>query len=264
MRKSGLHKQIASIFDGVPERKAGSAVLETETPRPSQSAQPELNPASEAFEVDSPLSRIPKPSEAKPLIQERMAMTPPPATVRPMPVPRNRALSVNRTQGPKLTEQIKKAVLGSAAANPRQKKMAVMAGLLAVVFGGVLFFSLGGVGNSRPAAAKEKPSTEVSDPSGHSASKAPAWTMPEPLPESRRDPMKPGVVNVSGSKVSESASGEFVVKGIVFSQNKPSALINNEIVKEGQVFNGAMIVRIDKSEVEFEANGKRWTQPVQR
>jgi hypothetical protein len=263
MRKSGLHKQIASIFDGVPEPKAGSAVLETETP--SQSAQPESNPASEAFEVDSPLSRIARPSEAKPLIQERPPLAPSPATVRPMPVQRNQTLSVNRAQGPKLTEQIKKAVLGNAAANPRQKKMAVMAGLLAVVFGGVLFFSLGGVGSGRPAAVKEKPSAVAPDASGHSASKALAWTMPEPLPEARRDPMKPGTLSLSGSKVSEAAaSGEFVVKGIVFSQNKPSALINNEIVKEGQVFNGATIVRIDKSEVEFEANGKRWTQPVQR
>ena len=41
-------------------------------------------------------------------------------------------------------------------------------------------------------------------------------------------------------------------------------VINNKIVTEGQMINGAQIVKITKESVEFKANEKRWTQTVQR
>jgi hypothetical protein len=50
--------------------------------------------------------------------------------------------------------------------------------------------------------------------------------------------------------------------GILYSEEKPCALINLELVYEGDVRNGIKIVKIDKNEVEFERNGERWTQKV--
>jgi CheY-like chemotaxis protein len=52
------------------------------------------------------------------------------------------------------------------------------------------------------------------------------------------------------------------VVGILYDTEKPCALINLELVHEGDIRNGIKIVRIDKGEVEFERNGERWTQKV--
>jgi CheY-like chemotaxis protein len=50
------------------------------------------------------------------------------------------------------------------------------------------------------------------------------------------------------------------VVGILCSREIPCALINRELVYEGDVTEGVKVVRINKGEVEFEKNGKRWTQ----
>jgi CheY-like chemotaxis protein len=52
------------------------------------------------------------------------------------------------------------------------------------------------------------------------------------------------------------------VVGIRYDNEKPCALINLELVYEGDIRNGVKIVRIDKDEVEFEKDGIRWTQKV--
>jgi CheY-like chemotaxis protein len=52
------------------------------------------------------------------------------------------------------------------------------------------------------------------------------------------------------------------VVGILYGKENPCALINCELVYEGDTTNGIKIIRIDKHEVEFENNGERWTQKV--
>jgi len=52
------------------------------------------------------------------------------------------------------------------------------------------------------------------------------------------------------------------VVGILYGKGQPCALINVELVHEGDIRNGVKIVRITKDEVEFEKNGERWTQKV--
>lgn len=52
------------------------------------------------------------------------------------------------------------------------------------------------------------------------------------------------------------------VVGVLYSRENPCALINREIVYEGDTTNGVKVVKIDKSGVEFERNGKKWTQKV--
>ena len=53
-----------------------------------------------------------------------------------------------------------------------------------------------------------------------------------------------------------------VVAGTLWSADSSSALINNEIVREGDIVDGVKVVKIDKGMVEFEKNGERWTQRV--
>lgn len=61
-------------------------------------------------------------------------------------------------------------------------------------------------------------------------------------------------------EVTTPSSGTVV--GILYGKGKPCALINIELVHEGDIRNGVKIVRIDRNEVEFEKDGRRWTQRV--
>ena len=84
------------------------------------------------------------------------------------------------------------------------------------------------------------------------------WQIPEPYPATLRDPMQFGSVTTT-----QDGTGKLIVKGIVYSENNPSAVIGNQIVHEGEKVLGATIVKINKDGVEFEMNGKKWTQKVQ-
>jgi hypothetical protein len=53
------------------------------------------------------------------------------------------------------------------------------------------------------------------------------------------------------------------VTGILHSKGNSWALINHELVKEGDITSGIRVVKINKRSVEFEKNGERWTQKVQ-
>jgi hypothetical protein len=53
------------------------------------------------------------------------------------------------------------------------------------------------------------------------------------------------------------------VMGILHSKGNSWALINHELVQEGDITNGVRIVKINKHTVEFEKNSERWTQRVQ-
>jgi len=60
-----------------------------------------------------------------------------------------------------------------------------------------------------------------------------------------------------------------VVTGTVFysgddqSEEERYAVIDGGIIHEGDIVHGANVVKIDRGEVEFEKNGKRWRQRVQ-
>ena len=54
------------------------------------------------------------------------------------------------------------------------------------------------------------------------------------------------------------------VKGIVYSDDKPSAIVNGQIVYQGEEVDGAKIVKINRKTVEFMAENTSWTQEVQR
>jgi len=55
-----------------------------------------------------------------------------------------------------------------------------------------------------------------------------------------------------------------VVTGIVFNRKAPMALINDQVVNEGDTLGGIKIVKINRDEVQFEKNGKMWTQGVRQ
>lgn len=54
-----------------------------------------------------------------------------------------------------------------------------------------------------------------------------------------------------------------LVTGIVFSTDKPAAVIGSELLYEGDITQGVTIVKIYKDKVRFEKDGHIWTQGVQ-
>jgi len=287
MRKSGLHKQIASIFDGAP---CGTDGQDAEAPAES-SATSVLKRLYGGFDEDvtqtaaaqtaatvtvSTNAACAGAKDTAPAVEKAapagetaghpdgagaqvQSATPAAATGRPMPLARVKSLPRRKPQGPSLSQQVQKKLFGNSGADPHQKKMAILAGGLAVVFGAVLFLSLGGVGGGR---VSPDGSDSQTDQTRETVSSGPAWTMPQALAATMRDPMKPAVAVKIRAEEPTASSRAFVVKGIVFGRTHSSALIDNEIVREGQEFNGIKVVRINQTEVEFEADGRRWTQPV--
>lgn len=112
--------------------------------------------------------------------------------------------------------------------------LAVCAGLFAVnIFFAFLTHSkkISGADNTAQALAKEaSPQNKANPPAQQSAS--------------------------SGSPVKMSSEGLLILNGIFFSGNEGYALVNNHIVKEGDVVNGATVKHITVDGVEAEVDGK--------
>jgi hypothetical protein len=53
------------------------------------------------------------------------------------------------------------------------------------------------------------------------------------------------------------------VKGIAYSLDRPSAVVESAIVHQGDRVSGANVVKISRDSIEFEANGETWIQRVQ-
>jgi hypothetical protein len=62
------------------------------------------------------------------------------------------------------------------------------------------------------------------------------------------------------ASVSAGLSKAGVITGITYNENKSFAIIGTNIVSEGETIDGIKIIKINKDTVEFEKDGKRWTQ----
>jgi hypothetical protein len=58
------------------------------------------------------------------------------------------------------------------------------------------------------------------------------------------------------------SKGRLIVNGIAYSKDRQTAMIGGQIVRKGDVIDGTRIVEIQRRKVEFEKNGKTWTQGV--
>ena len=95
-----------------------------------------------------------------------------------------------------------------------------------------------------------------------------AWAIPSPYDPAGRDPMKgttPPVVAVEDNGTAVAATGplvELVVTGILYSPDNPAAIVDTQIVHEGEQIAGATVEKIEKDGIQFEKNGRRWKQTV--
>lgn len=147
----------------------------------------------------------------------------------------------------------------------RQKAMVIMVPILAIImifaFRQVLSKAPSqteGAGtDDAPVVAKADTGTEID------------WKIPEPIQITEKDPAKlPDESHNQNQQQNEetakpeNATGTIIIRDIVFSRDKPSAVIGSKIVYVGDVINDATIVKIDRDGVEFEKNGDRWEQKV--
>ena len=52
------------------------------------------------------------------------------------------------------------------------------------------------------------------------------------------------------------------LNGIFYTKDNPLAVVDGEMVREGDVINGVKVIRIHQSKVEFEFSGHKWTQEI--
>jgi len=149
------------------------------------------------------------------------------------------------------------------ASTAKQKAMVVMMPLLFIVLIFMLF--RGGVFGT--SAGHTEASTEdiATGSVTAGANTKIDWEIPAPYPTTLRDPMRLVPVEITQTEQTETEKTiELIVKSILYSEDNPSAVIGNSIVHEGDKIRDVSVIKISKDSVEFEMNGKRWTQKVQR
>ncbi len=154
----------------------------------------------------------------------------------------------------KIIEKIKTKLLNSkyAPKTPKQKLMLLLAPVLVIILIIVVANSL--KKPSKAVAATTKKTTAASDTKI-------TWEIPAVIPNNLRDPMVFGSVSAATGK---DTSGGPVVKGIVYSDDNPCAVVGDRIVSAGDVVAGAKVDKINRDSVEFSMGDKKWTQKVER
>ena len=163
--------------------------------------------------------------------------------------PSSDSRSVDRTRAVSTSRKIRRK-------DPRQQRMLIIMTVLIPVFVFIMIMAFHSP-NTVNAAAKSQASAKAVAAAKKETIEI-SWQPPAPWPDLPRDPMQINAVSVA----SQAVVSQLMVKGIVFSQNKPSAIIGDRIVFEGNTVGGALIRKINKDSVEFERDGKTWTQQV--
>jgi hypothetical protein len=148
----------------------------------------------------------------------------------------------------------------------RQKAMVVLVPILAIVMIFVLRQVLSTAPRKTEGATKNDPPVVVAAADFDNEID---WKIPEPLPAVMRDPIKlPDESNVQNGEQdgttneNETETGIISVKAIVYSVDKPSAVINGCIVHIGDKVSDASVINISQDGVEFERDGEKWVQKV--
>jgi hypothetical protein len=148
-------------------------------------------------------------------------------------------------------------------ADHRQKVMMALIPVLAIA---MIFLLKRPFGARRPAKPAKK-APKASAPADVASIEI-AWQLPAPYELGGRDPMRPvppPLTATEGQEAEARVTENFValtVTGILYSNDRPAAIVDTQIVHEGQQVAGAMVEKIDRDGVQFEKNGRRWKQTI--
>lgn len=171
-----------------------------------------------------------------------------------------RVAIVTKPAGPnkwqELVEQVRKKLFTSkpGVGTARQKTMTILVPVLSIA----LIFVLIRVFSTPSRKTTKTPGFGPSNAIASVGNYKSDWQIPEPWPANLRDPMQFGSATTTPGE-----SSKLIVKGIVYSEDNRSAVIGTQIVREGDTISNATVIKINKNSVEFEMDGKKWTQDVQ-
>jgi hypothetical protein len=268
----GLHKEISAIFNGVPlpqenlvhsdnadQTRPHAAVLDTETVLPKPSA-----PESQAKPTQKPdwstqqsLTRPASPAQPEVVSPTRFQadMSEPPAA-QPKPPKASAAMKNLRQWWEQIHKKIKSRLLPPkpGVSPTRQKIMVILVPVLFVAMVVALIQVFAASPQKKPVPAGV---LSAAKPAGSNIKID--WKIPEPYPTTLRDPMQS-----KPTTTDQLQSSTLIVRGIVFSQDHPTAIIDTQIVRPGDKVSGVTVVKINPDGVEFEMNDKKWTQKVEQ
>ena len=293
-KKAGLQKNISSVFKGVPvpQNNCPQKTSGSQTPESAHAIPPKPAIADHQVSQNSLIKKLNQSDDSsdetaqkqtansftKPDSTNKITQSPP-ITKLPQPeellkqavkAPQPESMPFIEETSDGLWQQIKdKLFTPKPGSSPtRQKAMVIMVPVLAIV----MVFAFRQVLSKAPrktkgAGADNASSVVANADSGHDID----WKIPEPIAVITRDPIKlPEQTDTQNTeengKPSRTADkpnqGLMIVKDIVYSHDRPSAVIGTRIVYPGDKVNGATIIKINRDSIEFEKNGKRWEQNV--
>ena len=260
-KKSGLHKEISSIFDGVP------------VPSDRTAAKPHAGPEQGQPGYDSPRPPVRPPQN--PQIPGSYQRLKPGAPLSP-----KTAAAAAAPAGP-LHQVLKKLFAPKPGVSSARQKAAV---LLIPVLLLALVFLLSRAFDISLFKTKQTAPPKPVIPAGAASTIEIAWQKPDPYPASLRDPMQltdemaaqinaqaqakvdavtRNQANIDTTEPQTTAEEELSVTGILFSDDNPAAVIGTRIAHVGDIIAGAKILKINKKSVEFEKDGQTWTKAVE-
>jgi hypothetical protein len=253
--KRGLHKEIRSIFDGVPIQKEQHSSEQPAAPTPEHpgpESPPKVNEqpwgqpvAPKTVSVPTVAPVVPQPSAGNAAPKQRTVA----ARIEPRTEPPAWQLALDR-----IKDKLFAGLAGMG--NARQKAAAILIPVLVIALVLLLVKVMSG-----PKGAQVPASQGVSGQFGAVSAGEISWEIPAPYPTTLRDPTR--IASVPITDPTQTGEGQLPVRGILYSEDSPAVLIGTEIIHEGEEVFGAKVVKIHKASVEFERNGKTWTQKVQ-
>jgi len=166
--------------------------------------------------------------------------------------------------GPRRHVKGKLFVTKTGTSSTRQKAMALSVPVLVITLSVVFIRVFKGPSRGTASERQSEPANAIADLGNRID-----WQIPAPYPKTLRDPMQLNSLATAKAKIEIPETGKpeirrLIVKGVLYSEDNPAAVIGTQIVHEGDKISGATVVRINRDGVVLEMNGKRWTQKVQQ
>ena len=253
-KRTGLQSDIAGIFSGVPVPKKGG--------KRSQSDSPATKPGDPASKRSG--SVMPKPVTPQPQIPvtpvPKKVEEPFPATPKPKVVEVKAPEQIAKRIPKKISKRRKDKIFAqkSGVSSSRQKAAIT----LFILFSTALVIVL--LRPYWPSSGKQTPSRPGGKEDNGNSTMANIkidWPVPPVYAANLRDPMLKGKTPIPEYE----NSGRPVVRGISWSEDLKIATIGIQYVQEGELVPGTKIrvKKINPDSVEFEEDGKIWTQKVE-
>jgi hypothetical protein len=255
--KSGLHKEISSIFSGVPlpSDKADGPLMDMDKKDKSAGHIPPM-PTTAVKGPQLNHQEQPKPS---PAAEEKSV--PAPEMSSKGSLSKKLGLNALRENLNKFLRPMMEKLMTPPEGVSRTKHMTMLVLIPTLFMVVVLVFGRLLLKSSAKSKAAKDDDTKISSVASKSQIQ---WQQPAAYPAGLRDPMKMGSRHTVSTVVDTQPTMDsvIVVRGIAWSEDRPAVVIGTEIYYQGQTVRDAKIIKINTDSVEFEKDGKNWTQKV--